>query len=105
LLAEAELTLKKVLIVAQGKEAAVQNAQLIKGTEPAICQLTVMEEQTRRKSCFRCSRNNQDRAYLASLPGKHQPKREKEASSVETQESVTYVTASEAQDDLELALF
>jgi len=36
---------------------------------------------------------------------KHQPKREKEGSSVETQESVTYVTASEAQDDLELALF
>jgi len=49
LLAEAELILKKALIVAQGMEAAVQNAQLIKGTEPAICQLTVMEEQNQKE--------------------------------------------------------
>ena len=61
LLAEPNLTLKKALEVAQGIEAAVRHSQAIQGRETAVQKLSLRPSQSeKRKSCFRCGRNNHD---------------------------------------------
>jgi len=68
LLAEADLTFKRALELAQGMEAAEKNAKALKGTEAAVKKISIPPKNSKRENsstqskstCYRCGRGNHD---------------------------------------------